>query len=490
MNAAVTFTEAWSDPSIFGGMFKDPATWKPWLVFAKVLFGLALAPDELALFQECTGRDTAPDKRQSEAWLIVGRRGGKSRFLALVAAFLAAFCDWSAFLAPGERAVIVIIAADRKQARAIWGYLVAFLSIDLLDGLIVRETADEIELSTGITIEIATCSYRTVRSRTILAALADECAFWASEDGSNPASEVIAALRPAMATVDGSMMLVASSPYSKSGPLYDTYKRYFGKADGPLVWKAPTWTMNPRLQRDGWVIREAYDRDELAANAEYGGEFRNDVDGYVTRETVEAVVEPGRVSLPPISGTRYTAFADPSGGSADSFTLAIAHSTGKRRILDLVLERKPPFSPEGVVQEFAQTLNQYGVSSVMGDRYAGEWPREQFRKYGITYEPSARSKSDIYRELLPMLNSCAVELLDNPRLIAQLASLERRTSRGGKDSIDHPPSGHDDVANAAAGVLVGFGASTYTLAHIDGLGAMLGCGGGFSDHLRRYGGHA
>jgi hypothetical protein len=46
-----------------------------------------------------------------------------------------------------------------------------------------------------------------------------------------------------------------------------------------------------------------------------------------------------------------------------------------------------------------------------------------------------------------------VELLDLPRLIAQLCSLERRTARGGRDSIDHPPKAHDDVANVAAGAL-------------------------------------
>ena len=88
-----------------------------------------------------------------------------------------------------------------------------------------------------------------------------------------------------------------------------------------------------------------------------------------------------------------------------------------------------------------------------GDRYAGEFPREQFRKCGISYEVSAQAKSDIYVNFLPLLNSRKVELLDHPRLISQLTGLERRTSRAGKDSIDHAPGGHDDVANAAAGVL-------------------------------------
>src|SRR5262249_25968211 len=65
----------------------------------------------------------------------------------------------------------------------------------------------------------------------------------------------------------------------------------------------------------------------------------------------------------------------------------------------------------------------------------------------------SESKSDLYLNLLPILNSRRVDLLDHPKLVNQLCSLERRTSRAGRDSIDHPPSAHDDVANAVAGVV-------------------------------------
>ena len=64
----------------------------------------------------------------------------------------------------------------------------------------------------------------------------------------------------------------------------------------------------------------------------------------------------------------------------------------------------------------------------------------------------ARPKSDLYVDLLPLLNSRRIELLDHPRLVTQLCGLERRTARGGRDSIDHGPGGHDDLANAIAGV--------------------------------------
>src|SRR5258707_950432 len=86
------------------------------------------------------------------------------------------------------------------------------------------------------------------------------------------------------------------------------------------------------------------------------------------------------------------------------------------------------------------------------DRYAGEWPKERFRDHGISYEPAQKPKSDLYRDLLPAINSRKIDLLDHPRLLTQLVGLERRTARGGRDSIDHAPGAHDDLANAVAGL--------------------------------------
>jgi hypothetical protein len=108
-------------------------------------------------------------------------------------------------------------------------------------------------------------------------------------------------------------------------------------------------------------------------------------------------------------------------------------------VLDLVRERQPPFSPGDVTAEFAALLKAYGIGTVRGDRYGGLWPRERFAVHGIEYLTADKPKSDIYRDLLPALNSGRVELLDHARLMAQLCGLERRTARGGRDSIDHAP---------------------------------------------------
>jgi len=107
-----------------------------------------------------------------------------------------------------------------------------------------------------------------------------------------------------------------------------------------------------------------------------------------------------------------------------------------------------------VVAESFKKKKRYHLSSVTGDRFGGEWPREVFTRHGVTYRISDRTRSEIYQSLLPELNSKNVALLDNQRLLTQLCGLERRTSRGGRDLIDHGPGNYDDVINSAAGALL------------------------------------
>jgi hypothetical protein len=290
----------------------------------------------------------------------------------------------------------------------------------------------------------------------VAAILADEVAFWHDQDGgANPAQEIFTALRPAMATLPNSMLMVATTPYSRKGIVYSTFRRHWAKDGDPiLIWKAPTRAMNSTVSQA--VVDEAIELDPASAASEFGAEFRTDVETYISREVVDACVVPGRFELPRVAGAAYCAFVDPSGGSSDAMTLAVAHFDHRTKhvILDAVRERRPPFSPEDVCLEFVALLRSYGVKRVQGDRYAGEWPRERFRALGIHYDPCEKPKSQLYVDLLPLLNSGRAELLDHARLAAQLCGLERRTARGGRDSIDHAVGGHDDLANAAAGCLV------------------------------------
>jgi hypothetical protein len=423
-----------------------------WRAFLAALYGLPMDDEALAIYRACTGRSEAPTARAREAWLPIGRRGGKSRVLALVGAYEACFGGWGPYLSAGEPAYLPVVAADRKQGRAILTYLKALLlETELLAPLVVRETSEELELSNGVVVEIATSSYKTIRGRTIIAALLDEVAFWSSEDSANPDVEVVNALRPAMATIPGSLLLGASSPYAKRGVLWRAYRQHYAKPGPVLVWQADSKTMNPALPDH--VIADAYEDDPVSAASEYGARFRDDIAAFITREAVEGCVSPGVLERPPVPHLRYFGFCDPSGGASDSMTLGIGHAAGKVAVLDVIREMQPPFSPDQVVADFAAALKAYRISRVEGDRYGGQWVVESFRTHGIAYVPSAKPKSDIYKNLLPMLNSGEVDLLDNSRLVAQLCGLERRTARGGRDSIDHAPGGHDDVCNAVAGAV-------------------------------------
>jgi hypothetical protein len=139
--------------------------------------------------------------------------------------------------------------------------------------------------------------------------------------------------------------------------------------------------------------------------------------------------------------------------------MAITHREGKTSVLDVIREARVPFIPEAVVEEFAQLCRKYKIYSLRGDKYGGEWVAQAFQKVGVTLEPCDRPKSQLYTDFLPMLNSRTVALLDNQVLRRQLVALERKTRVGGKDVVDHPRGGHDDVANAVAGALVYAGQS-------------------------------
>jgi hypothetical protein len=323
--------------------------------------------------------------------------------------------------------------------------------------LVKNVTADTISLSTRVDIECRPASFRSIRGGTCCACICDELAFWRSDEVSaNPDTEILAALRPSLATTSGPLIAI-SSPYSRRGELYVAWKRDYGPNGDPLILvaQAATLTMNSVLNPR--VVQRAFERDPSSAISEYGDTnvfFRSDLEDFISEEIVEAITREERFEIPYVYGANYVAFVDPSGGMADDMTMAIAHSEGDMTILDAIRVVKSPSNPDTTVHEFSQTLKQYHIIKVTGDRYAGGWPASRFAAHGITYEPSEHSKSEIYTECLPLLMGRRVELLQHDKLQKQLVGLERRTTRGtGRDIIDHAPNQHDDVANAVCGAL-------------------------------------
>jgi hypothetical protein len=428
--------------------------WRPWSAFLCAFRGEPLTEHEADLFRRCTGRVTLPDKPFREAWVPVGRKGRKSATAGALATYCAVYGQWKR--APGETLRVVVIALSKDQAKLVLDYAHAILqSRPGLARLIVAKDSETIRLSNHVEIACFPNSYRLVRGPTIVCAILDEVAVWWSDQlAANPDREILRALKPAMITQPGSLLIGLSSPYAKRGLLFEKHRDHYGRDDSPvLIWQADTATMNPAVDRE--EIAAAYRDDPTSAAAEFGAQFRDDLSSYIVPGIIEACVEAGCYERSPVLGRTYFSFVDPSGGSGqDAMTLAICHLDGDVVVLDCLRSRAPPFNPSDVLAEFVETLKSYGVTIVHGDRFAGEWVRQPLRDRGIFYRLADRDKSAIYRDALPIFNSRKVSLLNNRTLVGQLCALERSTGSTGRDRIDHPRGAHDDLCNAACGAIV------------------------------------
>ncbi|HEY7194901.1 MAG TPA: hypothetical protein VH439_14260 [Gemmatimonadales bacterium] len=454
MRPTVPLRRALSDKNLLGHALSGDS-WAPWRTLLIASMGEELTEQERITFKAITGREHEPGKPVKELVSVVGRRGGKTSAEGALAAYIGGLCDHSDVLAPGERGVLLCVALDREVAKIILDYCEAtFQGSPILRQLIANRTQDALELTNGISIEVRTASFRRLRGPTYVAVIADELAFWCTDSVyANPDSESLAAIRPGLLTTHGPLIL-ASSPYAKRGVLWDRYRTHYGPDGSPsiLVAHGASRDFNPTL--DPAEIERALEEDRPRNSAEYLAQFRSDIEGFVSLEVVEACVG-GYRELGPRSDTTYRAFVDPSGGSQDSMTLAIAHKTPKPEemiVVDAIREARPPFSPEAVVDEFATLCKLYHITKITGDHFGGEFVKEPFRKHGLDYVLAEQPKSDLYRDLLPRLNSGRILLPKSDRTVGQIVGLERRVSRAGKDSIDHGPHGHDDLANAVAGV--------------------------------------
>ena len=186
--------------------------------------------------------------------------------------------------------------------------------------------------------------------------IVDEVCFFGLDAESKVRSdtELIRAIKPALATTKGRLICI-SSPYAKKGWAFNQWKKYFGNNDGKvLIWNCPSKTMNPTLSQS--IIDDAMEEDRAAALSEYMGQFRDDIALFLPREVIEGVVIKGRKELLPRSVIQYFSFVDVSGGRSDDAALAIAHKSERKVIIDFTKRYLPPFNPNSVVQSMADEI--------------------------------------------------------------------------------------------------------------------------------------
>jgi hypothetical protein len=429
------------------------ATWQNWGTVLRVIYGLNLAPKRKEFVKKATGRDI--DKLPKDfktVLLLVGRRGGKSKISGLIAAYEACLSGREKSLSKGEIGLVSVVAPTRLQSTIIKSYIRSALSTPMLEQEIVREDKWSFELANGVHIQILSGSFQSVRGFTQLCVIVDECCFFhLSEEGKVRSDiELVRAIRPALATTGGRLIAI-STKYTKKGWAYGRWKKCFGNNRAQtLVVDAPSKLMNPTL--DQAIIDAAIAEDRTAAMSEFMNQWREDIVVFLPIEVIEGVVKTNRFQLLPKPRTQYFGFVDISGGRSDDGALAIGHKEEGKVVEDFCKRYKAPYSPYSVVGDMAVNCRKYGIRRVIGDNYSAEFVAEAFRRNHIGYQKCKLPKSQLYLELLPTVCSGKIELLDDEFAVRQLGNLERRTRSGGKDSIDHPTGGHDDVANVIAGL--------------------------------------
>ena len=420
--------------------------------FLKVIYGLPLNPEERDIYQRATGRSEDVHAEQNETTFIGGRRGRKTKTGARVGIY-EAFRDHR--LSPGDRGYVMLIAPTKRQARIAMRYILADLqSSPLLRRHVAAVRRDEIELSNRVTIACYPCSHIAVRGDSVICCICDELAFWRHEEtAANPEEEVLAALRPAMATFPTAKLLKISTPYRKEGTLWREFQQ---RAElDHLVWQLPSWETNPNLKPD--FLEQERRRNEEQFRREYGAEFTDQIAAWVLPEVLDPCIVRGRTELPRVENATYVVAIDPAFRHSD-FALAVLHRTGDGSVIvDRVAHwtgtKKAPLGFEWVCQKIARIIKPYGIRDVLGDQYCAPVIKQYFDELGMRYHEytfGTHSRAELFGNLRHLLVGRKIELLDDPTLLRQLRALEERAERNGNIDIRPSHSQKDDVAVAVA----------------------------------------
>jgi hypothetical protein len=348
----------------------------------------------------------------------------------------------------------MLLAPTLKQARIAFRYIRKYLkNSPILSKRIIRMTRDEIILDNNVVIGCHACTQDGVRGRTVVAIVCDEIGFWAfEEDAANPADEVLAALRPGMASVRNAKLIKISTPFTKSGVLWEEFQRR-GELDYP-VWQVTTFEMNPTITPQ--MVESERQRSEEKYRREYLAEFTDSISSWIPSEILNPCIARGRQQLPRQHGLNYVAVLDPA-SRGHNFALVIVHQVPDGTVVvDLVRiwtgSTKVPLPFEGVLNEIKTILDSYGINFAVGDQFNCDAIQQYLQKIGIMYEINVfgpQTRAQLFSGLKHLMVGGKIEILDDKALLQQLRNLTEERSQRGQIDI-RPSRGKDDQAVALA----------------------------------------
>lgn len=398
-----------------------------------------------------------------------GARGGKdSRIAAPIMIREAAFGGHERRVATGETPLVALVAQDAPAAKIAFQYIAGgFLGSPVLAAMLDGEPlATSLRLKNGVEVRCFPCTLKSMRGYSVCAAVLDELAFWRLEGSADSDIEIQTSIRRGMSGFQPHAKLVKiSTPYMRSGVLYEDDRRAYGRPDPDLlVWRATSGMMNPVV-----FTPEALERERRAMNdpgrfaREFEAEYADDVSAFLAQHLIDGAVR-GRGPQGWRDGVVYIVVVDPAAGGDDWFTVTVVHLEGDVVVQDFVegwsTKGAGTIDLEGITGKCAEVAKRYRAKKVYGDRLARAWVAQAFRRHEIQYEADEHvrvgksewrylDKSAGYLESEALWTQGRIEILADERQLRQLAQLEKRPGVGGRYVVDHPkgPKYHDDFAN-------------------------------------------
>jgi len=459
----------------------------PQKVALKTLYGLPIeSGEELSVWSAQQGNAQYDDlgyctkvdmprgyvpKKYNEAWMIVGRRGGKTdRFASTIVAYEACFGGHEQYITRGQKAYCFQIAQDLRNAAMSLHFIFATIEgspagRELLDGPPIR---DEIRLKNNLIIKCIPCTLKASRGFANPVAVLDEVGVWYQEsDSANPDYEIYRGVRPGQLQFPNRLIVGISSPYNKQGLLFTNYEAGTEGVNAPQYLKrqfrnmviihSPTASMqNPFVSRGS--LEEERDRDPKAFERECLAIFQDSISGFLSSSLLREATMIGVFEREPQPQLfTYVAAIDPA-FRHDAFAFSIFHLDEDGFVIQDVVRRykadtRGPLNPDAVLKDIAPLLSAYQIVTIYSDQYHLESLQQLALRLGFIIEGvpfKASNKAMIYGSLQQLLNQRRIKLLDNSELLKELRQLEKKLTSGGVVQISAPNGQYDDLATVTA----------------------------------------
>jgi hypothetical protein len=357
--------------------------------------------------------------------LRVGRRGGKSSTLCRIAVLEALMGEHH--VAPGDTGVVAIVSVSKPEAKERLETIEKILHVLGVDHKALAERIDLLDESIAFRVFAATVG--GVSGFSGICILCDEVSKWLDKDaGSNPATEVLASVRPTMAGLPNAKIFLSSSPMTP----HDAHAHAFDVGNTALqqVAFAETWIARPTLTEEETRRLESDHRRwlrEYAAIPMDGDDdsfFKPDLLSWCTRS---------EEYLPRAPGVEYTAAMSPMMAHGIwSVVVAgkLSDGRGGASIVDCGEWSGGELSVAQTLEDIKRGIAYYGLTSVdshpLGIAYA-----DAAEKIGLHVRIVEAPIDELANEMLASLSSGEAELHPCPELRSDLLALRKGTTADG-----------------------------------------------------------